>query len=572
MNFNETLAFIAAAQGKPDQLALATVEIVLAGQPPAEQAALRAALDAAALPHWFDAALLGKLLPPDLAPRANELFARLCALPFTERFAARGETAHNVHEATRLPWRARLRASEPERFRELSRSAVAALPAPTDPAAAPAERIEALYHRLGTLAAATTGAPASGPAAGAADDLRAGPEVGAPRTGETAEAVAAQCEALAREWERAGRTDERQALAAALGELDQAGELAGLVRAVALLAIAEARWNFQPLEVTGKSVATVFKLCEAAGDGRRLAWAWLLRGQLAEARGELASALTAFEQCLSLRRECARQRPGDAELENELADSHFYIGGVQLAQGDLAGARAAFEATLALNQKPAALDPANAVWQRELAVSHSRVGDVRLAQGDLAGARAAFEATLALNQKLAALDPANADWQRDLAVSYSRAGDVRLKQGDLAGARAAFEAYHAIRKKLAELDPSNTDSQRGLAVSHSRVGDVRLKQGDLAGAWAAFGACLAISQRLAVQDPANAAWQRDLALAHHRVGDVARHSQDFATARREWNQALAIFERLTKLDPTNADWRENTATLRELLGELPPSA
>jgi tetratricopeptide (TPR) repeat protein len=424
MDFDETLRLIAAAQGKPDQLALVTVEIVLNAQPPVDREILRLALDAAVLPHWFDAALLARLLDLDLAPRAGELFTRLCDLPFVERFPARGETARNVHEATRLPWRARLRAEHPERFRELSLRAAAALPEPNDKTALAPHRIEALYHRL----------------------------VATPR-----EEGAAQCEALAREWSRAGRIGERQALAGALGELEQAGFLSGVVRAVALMEMTEARWAFQPLEVTARSVETAFNLCEAAGAGRRLSRALLLRGQLAQGRGDLGSALRDFEKCLALRRKCAREHPGDLELESELADSHSYIGDVRLAQGDLAGARSAFEATLAISQKLATQDPANADWQRDLAVSHSKVGDVRLAQGDLAGARSAFEADLAISRELAMQDPANAGWQADLAVTLRKLGSLGEQTGDFATARREWNGALGIYRKLTKLDPTNAD-------------------------------------------------------------------------------------------------------------------
>ena len=118
------------------------------------------------------------------------MFDRLCIFPFVEPFPARGETAHNVHEATRLPWRTWLHSKQPERFREHCLRAVAALPQPDDGATPATHRIEALYHRLVVLPLGV---------------------------------AAAQCEALALEWERAGRTNERQALAAALSELVQAG-------------------------------------------------------------------------------------------------------------------------------------------------------------------------------------------------------------------------------------------------------------------------------------------------------------------------------------------------------------
>jgi hypothetical protein len=71
MDFSEQLRLLQVAQGDPGQLALATLDIVLASQP----LELRRVVEAAAVPHWIDETWLSALLerfPIGLPTRYNE--------------------------------------------------------------------------------------------------------------------------------------------------------------------------------------------------------------------------------------------------------------------------------------------------------------------------------------------------------------------------------------------------------------------------------------------------------------------------------------------------------------------
>src|SRR6185503_12553462 len=112
MKIDEILRQLQAAQGDPQKLTLATLELVLAARP----STLRTAFEAASVPHWFDAEVLGKLLQID-QPNAEETLEQLLTLPMVESFAARN--GWNVHEATRLALRKQLHDDAPERFQHL---------------------------------------------------------------------------------------------------------------------------------------------------------------------------------------------------------------------------------------------------------------------------------------------------------------------------------------------------------------------------------------------------------------------------------------------------------------------
>ena len=135
---------------------------------------------------------------------------------------------------------------------------------------------------------------------------------------------------------------------------------------------------------------------------------------------------------------------------------------MRVAQGDLAGALAAYDEGLTIARDLAARDPGNAGWARDVSVSLNKVGDVRRAQGDLPGALAAYDESLTIRRDLAARDPGNAGWARDVSVSLNKVGDVRVAQGDLPGALAAYDESLTIRRDLAARDPGNAGWARDL--------------------------------------------------------------------------------------------------------------
>ena len=61
MNFNDGIKHFGMAGSDPDGSALADMELVLGSATPA----LRAAFEAAAIPHWFDGRILGRLVQVD---------------------------------------------------------------------------------------------------------------------------------------------------------------------------------------------------------------------------------------------------------------------------------------------------------------------------------------------------------------------------------------------------------------------------------------------------------------------------------------------------------------------------
>src|SRR5215207_884802 len=191
MDLNDTLRRLEAAKGNPSALALATIDVVLEAHEPK----LAGALEAAAVPHWFDEPLLRAMLA-DAVPDAPDWFEQLTSLTMVERFQAHG--GWNVHEVTRLAVRQRMFAERREWFCAYSQRAGAQL----EPAN-PRHAIERVYHLLSC----------------------------------TPETAAIDLRELYREWRRSGALESLQGLATALDELCASQMLTQRNRAHALVTL-----------------------------------------------------------------------------------------------------------------------------------------------------------------------------------------------------------------------------------------------------------------------------------------------------------------------------------------------
>jgi tetratricopeptide (TPR) repeat protein len=471
MNFEEAIRQLQAAQGDPEKLTLTTLGIVLADRAPE----LGPALEAAAVPHWFDTKILSGLLEQDEA-RATDLLEQLNALPMVESFAAR--RGWNVHEATRLALRSRLMRDDPDRGRRLS--SLAALCFAGDE---PYRRIEVVFHRL----------------------------VAAPEEG------AEELERLWKEWDRVGRHESLQALGMALAELLRPGLLARPARARALLHFGLIRRDQLPVleaEALAREAVTIFhELSNATGevDARDLL------GDILETKGRPANALDEFKACQQFMWQLTQSSPDNPDWQRELSVSHNKVGGVFQAQGRLADVVREYEAGKQIMLRLTQRDPDNPDWQRDLSVSHHNLGRVFQAQGRLADALREFEASKQIMLRLTQRDPDNPDWQRDLSVSHQNVGRVFQDQGWLADALREYEADKQIMLRLTQRDPDNTDWQRDLSVSRQNVGRVFQAQGRLADALREYEADLAIAEHLAAQVPQNDRWEKDLAVTRECI-------------------------------------------------------
>ena len=151
-----------------------------------------------------------------------------------------------------------------------------------------------------------------------------------------------------------------------------------------------------------------------------------------------------------------------------------------VAQGDLATALTSYQDSLAIEDRLAKADPSNAGRQRDLFVAYDKVGDVLVAQGNLAAAQKFFHDSLAIAERLTTADPSNAGWQRDLAVSHDRIAELLAEQGDAAQAlseyRQAARSSRGLRHYPPTTPPCPTTSPCWMSRSPSSSSRVPLRK------------------------------------------------------------------------------------------------
>ncbi|VAW38796.1 hypothetical protein MNBD_CHLOROFLEXI01-1149, partial [hydrothermal vent metagenome] len=115
--------------------------IVLEMSLAALSADVQAAVQAAAIPHWFDSRYLEALL----GEGSDALYAELLTLNFVEQLPGKG---YAIHERTRRQLLHNLWQDKPERFRTLSGRAADYCDAQASQTDEPEWQAEAIYHRL----------------------------------------------------------------------------------------------------------------------------------------------------------------------------------------------------------------------------------------------------------------------------------------------------------------------------------------------------------------------------------------------------------------------------------------
>lgn len=267
-------------EGDPQAQAAVAAEFLLAGRPEAERASLAAGLDAAAVLRWFDPGLLGRVLELDAAA-AGRLHQELSALPFVEPYPGRAPESRNLHEATRLGWRRKLAAEQPQRLRALSLKAADCFAEDSRPAG----QTEWIYQRL---------AAAPDQAAGELADLN-------------------------RDWSSRARPEERYALAGRLQELVDTALVRGRAELWCRLVIAWSRVERGETARLQEPAAALLEQARSAADLAALAEAHCLYGDVMQTQGQLAAALAAFQECLAISRRLAELDPGNADWQQDLA-------------------------------------------------------------------------------------------------------------------------------------------------------------------------------------------------------------------------------------------------------------
>lgn len=272
---DDFLSRLAAAQTTEERAWIAT-EDLLNGLP----SDLSSAAWAAAIPHWFDADILGALRP-ELKESAQQLYASLQPLPFVEVFSGRG---CNIHELTRKVMLDHLWRNDSEEFRAISARAAEYFSGDDKPE----RKIEWLYHLV--VADAANGA----------DEFRK----------------------LDEEWSNTFRYSELAALANVLLEHAESNRITGRARAAIYLSKGEAE---QRAYRTSEALEALNKARQETEDDQGLlAYTLIAIGDVLRFLDQNEEALARYNEALPLFRVLGN-RVGEASTLKAIGDALWFL-------------------------------------------------------------------------------------------------------------------------------------------------------------------------------------------------------------------------------------------------------
>lgn len=215
--------------------------------------------------------------------------------------------------------------------------------------------------------------------------------------------------------------------------------------------------------------------------GRR-ARAFHLLGEVAERKGDIENARTAFEEAFRATGELLQRSPDDGERIFDQAQSVFWAGYLDWRLGNDKPAKAAFEEYLRLAQRLQLLDSDNPAWRAEVGHASLNLGVYTLERGDPADAAGYFEESLDVFSDLSDIEPTQSEWVRLSAQAHAWLSDAYRVTGPLDEARTHRMAEINLYREILARDPGNQGVNRQLIVSYHTMAELQMFRGDSAAA------------------------------------------------------------------------------------------
>jgi tetratricopeptide (TPR) repeat protein len=279
-------------------------------------------------------------------------------------------------------------------------------------------------------------------------------------------------------------------------------------------------------------------------------------------QGNLASALDAFRESLSLATQLVARDMRNPDWQIAVANAHFWVGSVNWQRGDLAAARTEFETVLPIVDGVSAREPDRVDWLSERGFAYTNLGRVLEAQGHLAEALAAYQQVLSIDERLVKLEPGKPDWRLEVGFANNNIGKLVSALGRLREARTRYAADLAIKQSLFDTNARHNRWREYLATSEAFMGRISWALGDDAAARAHFTNALAHIRRLVELDPANTPWLRNQWIYQCDLARVLRVAGDSKTAEQLIAGSLSGLEALLATEPSNATWQRDLAVSR----------
>lgn len=280
--------------------------------------------------------------------------------------------------------------------------------------------------------------------------------------------------------------------------------------------------------------------------------------------GDMTGALQSLNKALAIREQLARSRPGDKDIQQELAYCYAAIGFIYLLNGPPDKAVEYMGKGLPIMEASLASDPNDAdlqykLWNMYLGMAKSLGNPAVPNLGDTTGAMEYMKKAAAVGERLRSTYPDNREYLRMQGATFNAFGQMFNGAGMQHEALDSFTKAAAIDRELLQADASNINYQRELAVQLGNVGTSMLQaHEDHTAAVQTLKEALSIYESMLAADPDDAANQRNTAVGHRNLA-TGMETADAAAARANYDKALEMFSKLVAKDPNNADFRRQWA-------------
>lgn len=301
----------------------------------------------------------------------------------------------------------------------------------------------------------------------------------------------------------------------------------------------------------------------AAQDKRRLdpdslgrrARAQLLVGEIDNLRGDLDSALAAYEQAAATTEEQLRRDPGNPQRIFDHAQSVFWVGYIAWQRGDLAAAETQFLQYRSLAEKLISIDPEKDEWVTELAYAHGNLGTIHYDQRNWTQALAEFDRTLSLRSDLATRHKEDVGVRLDLAQSLSWSASVLKATGRYDAARDHLNKELAIYRAIGVDDPDNKTVRRRQAIARRVLAAAMLAVGDVGEARGLLDLARRETDRQLAIDPDDTRSIEQAVSAYTDIAELELSADNIPAAAEAAGRALGYSEALLARDASASLWR-----------------
>ncbi|HXQ47200.1 MAG TPA: toll/interleukin-1 receptor domain-containing protein, partial [Caulobacteraceae bacterium] len=300
---------------------------------------------------------------------------------------------------------------------------------------------------------------------------------------------------------------------------------------------------------------------DAASLGRRARVLHML-GEIKDRRGDLAGALSLFQEAAKSTAELLARAPNDPQRIFDHAQSVYWVGYVAYRRGRDDEAREAFLEYRRLADRLVAIDPNKAIWRSEVAYANQNLGVVLLTDGQADDAVQAFQRAVDEHRRLAQSSPGDSELATDVGQNLSWLADAEYQLGRLDQASSDRKAESAIYERQLERNPADSDAKANLAVSRKGQARILLAEGRTSQALAELAAARASLDQVIASHPSEDFYKLSAAPTLTLSAAVLLRGGQLDKAASAAAGALAMAEAAVRQDPSAIEWSDDLGAAR----------